>query len=153
MKRKFARVLSVRRLLEDLAQLEFEKKTAELRRLEEAALAVRRLGQGARAEVLRVLGEGDEPVPWQLGMADAEILAWKVEKIAAMATECRPGVERARAELLARRLERRQVETLMSGVARAEETVDARRAQKQVDDWFQSRAAREKQKARREKEK
>jgi hypothetical protein len=141
--RNLQRILRVRRLLEDLAHLELEKKTAEVRRLEQAAAGQRSLALAVRAEGLQILEEQkDSATPeWLMGIADAEILAWKGGRLAALARGRRPDIEAARAELLGRRLDRRQLETLAAEAAEAERQTEVRREQKQADDWFQSRAA------------
>jgi hypothetical protein len=142
--RNLQRILRVRRLLEDLAHLELEKKTAEMRRLETAAAGQRSLALAARTDAMQILeGRKDSATPdWLMGIADAEILAWKGGRLAALARARRPDIEAARAELLGRRLDRRQLESLAAEAAQAELQTEVRREQKQADDWFQSRVAR-----------
>jgi hypothetical protein len=144
MKRTLTRLLRIRQTIENLSLLELERRNLEARRVEQAAERQRRLALAARTQALASLeGSGAEAAPeWLLGVADAEILSWKRARLAAEALARRPGIEAARREMLARRLERRQVETLAAAAAAALEKQQIRREQNQVDDWFQSRAAR-----------
>jgi hypothetical protein len=145
MKRKLDRVLRIRELLEDLSRLEFEKKITSIRFLETAAERQRQLALSVRADALQMLA-GDESAgrePWLMRIADAEILDWKEERLEALAQEGQGAVREAREELLARRLERRQVEALLATAARAEKKGQVRREQNLIDDWFQSGSSRE----------
>jgi hypothetical protein len=145
MKRKPDRVLRIRALLEDLSRLEFEKKLAGMRFLEMAAERHRRLARSVRADALQTLA-GDESAgreSWLMRIADAEVLGWKEARLQALAEEEQGAVRDARQELLARRLERRQVEALLATAARAEKKGQLRREQNLTDDWFQSGASRE----------
>ena len=140
MKHKLDRVLRIRGLLEDLAHFDLEKKTAEMRALEGGAERQRYRAMALRGEAFEVLGSRAAGVttPWLMGIADADIHAWKRDKLAGQADARKPAVEAARAEFFARRLDRRQIEMLVEDDVRAEEKERMRREQKQVDDWFQS---------------
>jgi flagellar export protein FliJ len=142
MKHPLERVLRLRALLEELSHRELERRATALRRLETAGERQRGLARAARGAGLRRLTEGE--AEWLLEIADAEILTWKGGKLRSLAESRRPEVEAARAAMLERRLERRQVETLVTEAAEAEETAEARREQKRIDDWFQSQVARRK---------
>lgn len=140
MKHKLDRVLRIRGLLEDLAHFDLEKKTAEARALEGGAERQRQLAMTLRGEAFEMLGSRSAGVttPWLMGIADADIHAWKRDKLAGQAEARKPAMEAARAEFFARRLDRRQVEMLVAGDVRAAEKERIRREQKLVDDWFQS---------------
>ena len=142
MKHSLDRVLRIRKLLEDLSRLELEKRAAAKRQLEKGAERQRQLALRARAEALKIAGGCAGEGAWLLGIADADLLAWKGGRLRALAEAGRPAVEAARAEMLARRLDRRQTETLIAAAAAAEDKASQRRAQRQVDDWFQSRRGR-----------
>lgn len=141
MKHKLDRVLRIRGLLEDVAHFELEKKTAEVRALEGGAARQRQLAMVLRGEAFAELGSkaAGATLPWLMAIADADIHAWRRDKLAAQAEARKPGMEAARAEFLARRRDRRQVEMLVAGALRAEEKERVRREQKQVDEWFQGR--------------
>ncbi|MFY9746213.1 MAG: hypothetical protein WA891_09140 [Acidobacteriaceae bacterium] len=145
MKRKLDRVLRIRALLEDLSRLEFEKKIANMRFLEMAAEQQRHLARSLRADALQMLEE-DQSVrreSWPMRIADAEILDWKEARFEALADESQGAVREAREALLARRLERRQVEALLATAAREEKKGQVRREQNLTDDWYQSGRSRE----------
>lgn len=138
-------MLRVRALLEDLSRLELERKIGETGYLRTAAEQQRQLAQLTREDALQILTgcESKEHVAWLMKIADAEILGWRGERLGALASEGERAVGQAREELLARRLERRQVDALFSVAARAEKKVRARREQNLTDDWFQSGSTRE----------
>jgi flagellar export protein FliJ len=142
MKRPLDRLLRIRQLLENLSHLELERRTMEVRHLEQGAERQRRLALAARLGALAQLeaGSAGDKSAWLVCVADAEILRWKRARLAACAAARRPAMEAARAALLARRLERRQVETLAASAAAAREREQRRREQRHVDDWFQSRS-------------
>jgi flagellar export protein FliJ len=142
MKHSLGRVLKLRALLEELSQLKLARQNTEVRQLETAAEALRTRARAAHGDRLRRLAEGD--AEWHVEVADEEILAGYRTRLRECAESRRPELEASRAELLERRLERRQVETLVTEAAASEATDEARREQKRIDDWFQSRAARAK---------
>lgn len=150
MTRAFHRLLRLRVLLEELSELELEKHATQLRRLETAVEQHRASARAVRGEAVQLLMTMQDTDAWQVGVADVEVLGWKAGKLQSMADSHRPDVEVAREDLLARRLERRQVETLAAAAARTEEKERVRREQKQIDDWFQSRVVREKRDRREE---
>jgi len=139
MKQKLNRVLRVRTILEDVSRLDYERKNADLSHLKHAAAEQRQLERITRADVLRMLAEGESAESWLLKIADAEIMRWKEERIEALAESRAAEVGEAREELQARRIEKRQLEALLSATARAEQREQARREQNRTDDWFQSR--------------
>jgi len=141
MKHPLRRVLRLRRLLEEQTQQELERRSAEVRRLENAAGEQRTRARRARGEALRQLTSGG--ADWLVEVADAEILAWKSARLRSQAESRLPELEAARTALLERRVERRQVETLVTEAAAAGALDESRREQRRIDDWFQSRAARD----------
>jgi flagellar biosynthesis chaperone FliJ len=140
MKRNLARLQTVRSLMEELARLDFEKKTAEARQIETEAVRQGERTLAARTVALQVLERASPS--WQLAVADAEILAWRRRQLARLADQCRPAVRAAREAFLTRRQERRQLEILMATAVRKAERELARREQRLADDWYQARTAR-----------
>ena len=140
MKHKLDRVLRIRGLLEDVAHFDLEKRTADVRALERGAERQRQLAMVLRGESFEALETraAEGTMPWLMGIADAEIHAWKRGQLEGQAQAQKPGMEAARAEFFARRLDRRQVEMLVAGALQAEEKERVRQEQKQVDEWFQS---------------
>jgi hypothetical protein len=145
MKRRLQRVLRVRKMLEDLAQTQFDRKAGEARQLEAAAGLRGTASRAVRTEAVASLCEpaGQDKAAWLTGLADAEILAWTADRLSGLAKARAPEVEAARRQLAASRLDRRQLETLAAAAARTEEREAIRKEQNGVDDWFQSRSARE----------
>ena len=143
MKRSLARLLRVRSLLEDLAHRRLEGTTAALRRLEDAAVHQQQLSLRTRSQALDLLSSNPpaDPSEWLTGIADADLLSWKSGQLAALADAARPAVEEARAQLLTRRIEHRQLKTLLDEAAHAEQQERGRQEQRQIDDAFHSRAA------------
>lgn len=142
MKRSLGRLLQIRELLEEVSRVDLEKKHSEVVSIESAAQQQRLLALEARAEAMRILAQDSGEEVWQLQMADAEILSGKQERLRALAAAGQPAVERARDELLARRMERRQVEALIRSAEREEKQVERRREQQRADEWYQSRSPR-----------
>lgn len=142
MRRQLERLLRIRQLLEQLAHLELQRNTTEIAHLERAAERERRLAVAARSNALAQLEAGDAQSAWLLAAADAEMLRWKRARLGNLAAARRPALEAARREMLARRLERRQAETMVSAEESAQEKQRQRREQNFVDDWFQSRMVR-----------
>lgn len=143
MKRRLERIVRIRKLLEELAQSDLGRQIAEARFLEQSAAAHREKSGAARMDAWQLLESGATPA-WLLGISDADLLAWKGERLEALAVARQPGIEAARRELLGRRIERRQLEILDEAAAQAETRERIRREQKAADDWFQSRSSREK---------
>ena len=140
--RPFEQLWQVRRLVEDLIRRDLTNRTAELGRLEKAAERQQTLALASRREVLEGLGESGEPKDWLLGLADADILEWRSERLRGHAEAEKPKVAAARDELLERRRERLQAETLVEAARRADERERERREQQRTDDWFQGRTKR-----------
>ena len=137
MKKGLQRVLDVRQLLEGLAGLDLQIKSAELRRLE--GLAEEHRGRAAEARS-KAMGRPLDEAPggrW-LGMADAEIFSWKKERMEAAAQKVSEELVVIRERRMSRRIERQQAETLVLEAEQVEEEERRRREQQRVDDWFQS---------------
>lgn len=137
MKRNLGRILQLRELLEEVGRLDLEKKHGEMQLIESAGKHQGRLALEVRADAVRILAEGARAESWRLDMADVEILGWKEGRLRALAAICRSTVERARDELLERRLDRRQVEALIRAAERLEKQADLRREQQRADEWYQ----------------
>jgi len=137
MKRGLERVLRVRRLEEELAHLAFATQQAEVQRLQEASRQQHELARSVRASAWSRLEE-ETTAEWLLDVADADLFAWRGEQLAACADRRRRESEAARAALLAKRLERWQLELLEASAERAAEQEAIRREQKSADDWFQN---------------
>ena len=144
MKRALDRLLRIRALLEERAQLELAKRTGEMLRIEKGAERLQRLAVAIRVDACAALSRGEATDRWLTDIADAEILGWNSGRLNALARARRPAVEEARHELMARRLERRQVESLLASAAEAEKEEQGRRDQKRLDEWFRNSSAAQK---------
>lgn len=136
MKRNLSRLLQVRALLEEVSRLDLEKRQGEMLSMEGAARQEECLALEARADAVRMLVENQPEQPWLLGIADAGILERKGRMLAALAAVARTRVEQARDELLARRMERRQVEALLRDAERLENQEQRRREQQRADEGY-----------------
>ena len=141
MKRSLDRLLRIRALLEELSQLELAKRTGEMLRIEKSAERLQRLAVAIRVDACTELTSGEATDRWLTDIADGEILGWNSGRLRALARARQPAVEEARQEMMARRLERRQVECLLASAAEAEKEEQGRRDQKRLDEWFQNRSA------------
>ena len=142
MKRPLRQLLQIRELVEDLALAEFEDRAARMRALEMAAVRQEQEKRSLRARLVQDLmqPQAATPADWQLHRADSELASHREERLRALAEAERPEVDRARTDLLERRLERRQVETLHAAAVEAEEKRRVRLDQNRTDDWFQSQS-------------
>ena len=136
------RLARIRKLLEDLARLEFERNAVRVRQIENAAAQQRSLALASRARAVGSLQTQPQEPDWRIALADADLLAYRGGRLEAMAAGAQPGLDASREQMLARRVDRRQVESLMAARVMVEEKGRRRREQSQTDDWFQSRAAR-----------
>jgi hypothetical protein len=143
MKPTLRRLLGIRELVEDLARLELAGRTAAMRALEEAAERQLQMRRSMQAGAIEDLTAGTEAgrEAWLLKSVDSEIAACKKARIELLAEQARPPLERSREGLLAKRLERRQVEILHAAEVQEEEKRRIRHDQNRTDDWFQSRPA------------
>jgi hypothetical protein len=137
LKKGLQRVIQIRQLLEELAGLDLQTRTAELRHLERRAEEHRRLAAEARKEVAARLLDETAGDSW-LEMADAEIFAWKKKTLDAAAQKLSEEVAVFRERRMIRRTERQQAEFLVSEAAKAEEQERRRLEQQHLDDWYQN---------------
>ncbi len=114
-----------------------------MRALEAAAERQLQIRRSIRASAIEDLTADTEAgrEAWLLKSFDSEIAAWKKARIELLAEQARPPLEHAREDLLARRMERRQVEILHAAEVQEEEKRRIRHDQNRTDDWFQSRPA------------
>jgi flagellar export protein FliJ len=137
--RPFEQLWRVRQLVEELSQRELANRTAELRRLEETAGHLQTGALASRRTALDGLGESFDGKEWQTGLADAQILEWGSKQLRRDAEAEKPKISATRDELLERRMERLQAETLVEAARRAEAQETGRREQQWLDDWFHRR--------------
>jgi len=136
--RALRRLLRVRDLEEEQSQLALESALGELRRLEHALAATAERDRRGRRLVEAGVRQGQLPdrlagiEETRAAVRHAAVLEPKIESLGDEVTTLRE-------EFLARRVERRQAETLIAETE-AEEAVEAARVgQQSLDDWFRAR--------------
>lgn len=136
MKASLFRLLQVRRLLEERAGHDLQRKASELRRLEDEAKERHRLALEARSKAVHAMLSGAES--W-LELADAEIFLWRKRRTEAVADRVGDEVTELEALRMARRMETQQTEALVSEMEQAQNRERRRREQQHLDEWFRSR--------------
>lgn len=137
--RAIRRLRQVRELEEELSQAALESAVGELRRMEAALERTRERERAGRRQVTASAGTGDL-VDRIAGLEETRAGGRHAEMLRPRIWEMEVVVAARWAEFLGRRMERRQVETLMRRTE-AEDAVDGgRRAQRDLDDRFLSRA-------------
>jgi flagellar export protein FliJ len=137
--RAMRRLMQVRALDEELRQAALESAVGDLRRMELALVASEERERNGRQQVTASVRTG-ELVDRIAGLEETRAALRHGAALKPRIAEAELEVARRRQEFLAKRIERRQVETLIQKTE-AEDAVDAgRRAQRELDDWFLSRA-------------
>jgi hypothetical protein len=133
--RAMRRLKQVRELEEDLCEAALESAVGELRRMELALVAAEERERNGRRQVTASAVTG-ELVDRIAGLEQARAAVRHGAALRPRIAEAEVEVARRRQVFLAKRTERRQVETLIRKTE-AEDAVDAgRRAQRDIDDWF-----------------
>lgn len=132
------RLLSVLALEEEQAQRALEAAAGELRRLEQAHAAARERERAGR--LLEHAGILNGAATDRLAGREEALLGRRLAATArARMAETEKTVVLLREGFLAKRLERRQAETLMREAEQRESIESERRAQQRLDDWFLQR--------------
>ena len=137
--RAMRRLLQVRELEEELSQAALESALGELRRLEAALVAARERERGGRRQVTASASSG-ELVDRIAGLEETRAARRRAEALKTRIAEAELEVTARRQEFLSKRMERRQVETLIRETGAGDAVAAGRRAQRDLDDWFLSRA-------------
>jgi flagellar biosynthesis chaperone FliJ len=137
--RAMRRLKQVRELEEELSQAALESAVGQLRRMEAALERVRERERAGRRQVTASAGTGDL-VDRIAGLEETRAGGRHAEVLRPRIGEMEVVVAARRAEFLGRRMERRQVETLMRRTEAEDAVEGGRRAQRDLDDWFLSRA-------------
>jgi flagellar biosynthesis chaperone FliJ len=129
------RLLNVRTLEEDQRKIALESALAEVQRLENALGAIRarersgieRIGLSARS------GDTADRIA---GLVESELARHTAQMLRARLSAAVLRVAGSREEYLSKRVERRQVETVIREAEDAQVAADARREQQGIDEWF-----------------
>ena len=133
--RAIRRLKQVRELEEELSQAALESAVGGLRRMESALVAAEERERIGRRQVTASVTTG-ELVDRIAGLEETRAALRQGAALRPRIAEAELEVARRRQVFLAKRMERRQVETLIQKTE-AEDTVDAdRRTQRDLDDWF-----------------
>jgi hypothetical protein len=137
--RAMRRLMQVRVLEEELREAALESAVGDLRRMELALVAAKERERNGRQQVTASANTG-ELVDRIAGLEETRAALRHGAALKPRIAEAELEVARRRLEFLAKRIERRQVETLIQETE-AEDAIDAgRHAQRELDDWFLSRA-------------
>lgn len=146
--RVLRRLLRIRQLEEDQGRRALEAAAGDLRRLEQAQAATHRHDRQGR-RLVEASVETGELTDRLAGLEEQHAAdRWQQSLIPRIQT-AEAGVAGLRAEYLARRVERRQVETLAEESKARAEFEAGRRNQQGIDDWFRNRLHRDELEARR----
>jgi hypothetical protein len=130
--------MQVRELEEELSQAALESAVGDLRRLEAALVAAQERERGGRRQVTASASTG-ELVDRIAGLEQARAALRDGAALRPRIAEAELEVARRRQEFLAKRMERRQAETLIRKTEAGDAVEAGRRAQRDLDDWFLSR--------------
>lgn len=139
--RAMRRLLRVREMEEELGRVALEKALGELRRLEAALRRVRERERSGRRLVAASAGTG-EMVDRIAGLEETCAAGRHVAALTPRIADAELVVSARRGEFLAKRMARRQVETLIRKAETNEAAEFGRREQREADHWFLSRAGR-----------
>lgn len=136
--RAMRRLLRVRDLLEEQSQLSLEAATGELHRLEDALQAT--ASQDRRGRLLVEASARNGELPDRLaGLEEARSAARFRVVVIPRIREAELAVSTLREEFLAKRVDRRQAETLILKTEARDTAEAGRRGQQALDDWYRFR--------------
>jgi hypothetical protein len=132
------RLLHIRILEEEQRKIALESALAELHRLENALAALQARERRGRERVA-LSSQSSDPADRIAGLVECESARSGTRVLQARIAETASRVHAARSEYLFKRVERRQVETVIQEAAEAVQAEDVRREQEGVDQWFSAR--------------
>ncbi|MGA2752231.1 MAG: hypothetical protein ABSE53_00580 [Terracidiphilus sp.] len=133
------RLMQVRVLEEELSQAALESAVGDLRRIELALAAAEERERNGRRQVTASASTG-ELVDRIAGLEETGAALRHGAALKPRIAEAELEVARRQQEFLAKRMARRQVETLIRKTEVGDAVDAGRRAQRELDDWFLSRA-------------
>ncbi len=139
--RGLQRLFEVRGLEEELSQAALEAALGNLRELQAALEAARERERCGRRHVTESAASSDA-ADRIAGLEEVRAASRRGAALKPRVAEMETEVAARRAEFLAKRMERRLVETLIGKIEAAEARVSELRAQREIDDWFLRRAGR-----------
>ncbi|MFZ0663272.1 MAG: hypothetical protein WAM66_11315 [Acidobacteriaceae bacterium] len=135
-----ARLLKLRRLLEESGRMELERRAVLATRIEHARERERRIILESRGRALAEIcdnGQAREQAQRRTAeWASAETAGWREQQLEPLARAAKARVAEAREEFFERRKERRQVQSVLEAEQDRLRTEQQRRVQRDLDDWF-----------------
>jgi len=138
------RLLHVLELEEEQAKAALELTLSDLKRMQAARAAAEQRERGGRRLVAASAASGqgawaDAKVDWFAGLEEMRAACRHRAALTPRIAQTELDVAARREEFLAKRIERRQAETLIRETEAADATKAGRREQREIDDWFLSR--------------
>lgn len=136
-----ARLLTIRRVLEESSRMELERCVALAARIERAQEREKLTMRQSLEEVLTTVVD-ESNLLWEqtdrrtMGWLNAENAAARWGQLRTVAEATANQVVEARAAFLERRTERRQVESVLTSQQELRRIEQERRTQRELDDWF-----------------
>jgi hypothetical protein len=137
--RAMRRLRQVRQMEEELCQAALESAVSDLGRIETALKCAQERERAGRRQVTASAATG-EVIDRVAGLEETRTARRHAEMLRRLIAEQELVVAARRAGFLARRMERRQVETLIENGEALETIKSSRRGQRELDDWFLGRA-------------
>lgn len=140
--RGLRRLLRIRDLEEEQKRVALESAMGELRRLEnalETAMTRNRRGRG----LVDASARSGELIDRQAGLVESQTAMRYAVILSERIVEAEREAARMRGEFLAKRIERRQAETLIEEAKKGEAIDQVRRSQQSLDDWHRVRLYRQ----------
>lgn len=147
MSTSLVRLLRLRALLEDSSRMELERRAALAARIDRAQQRERDAIHESREQAFIKISE-DGPSAEQAEQrttewTNAESAAWREQQLAPLAQATARRVAEGREEFFERRKQRQQVESVLKAQQEFRRTEQERRAQRELDDWFGMKQARQ----------
>jgi flagellar biosynthesis chaperone FliJ len=143
--RALERLLAIRELEEEQSRLALESALGELNRLKSELEATDARDRRGRQLVVTSARSGELP-DRLAGLVETRTAVHQSRIIAALIKHCEIVVGELRQGFLFKRIERRQAETLIDETKAQDAVTSSRRGQQELDNWYQSRLVRTKEK-------
>lgn len=142
-----ARLLKLRTLLEESSRMELERRAALAARVERAQLRERESIRESREQALAKICEDgsahEQAEQRTTEWMNAESAAWRDQQLEPLAQASARKVALGREEFFERRKERQQVESVLDAEKARLREEQERRTQRELDDWFGMKQARQ----------
>jgi hypothetical protein len=136
--RTLRRLLRIVDIQENQSRLALDSAVGDLQRLERSLQATEERARGGRHLVLTSARSGELP-DRLAGLEETRAAVRRAEALAPRIANAELEVASLRAAFLAKRVERRQAETLISETEAKDAVVANRRSQQSLDDWYLNR--------------